>query len=86
MSNILSPKTLKDIVEDIERLGKRRKIQRAGKRGVVVIISKKDWQALLKNGDSVGMIQVFSENELHEKFGDNPEEFIVRVKITPVAD
>lgn len=52
---------------------------------VTVIISKKDWQALLKNGDSVELIQVFSENELHEKFGDNPEKYIVRVKIAPVA-
>ena len=55
------------------------------KEEATVIISKKDWRALLKNGDSVGLIQVFSEGELHEKFGDKPEKYIVRVKITPVA-
>lgn len=83
-SNVLSQETLRGVVKDIERLGKRRKMQQAGK-GVTVIISKKDWQALLKNGDSVEMIRVFSEGELHQEFGDKPEKYIVRVKITPTT-
>lgn len=51
---------------------------------VIVIISKRDWQALLENGGSVGMIRVFSEDELHKEFGDKPEEYTVRVKITRI--
>ncbi len=53
---------------------------------VTTIISKRDWRILSKNGGSVGMIQVFSEGELHEKFGDKPEQYIMRVKITPVTE
>ncbi len=59
--------------------------EQEGPQEATAIISKKDWQTLLKNGSSVGMIQVFSEGELHEKFGDRPEQYIVRVKITPVV-
>lgn len=54
------------------------------KRNVTVIISKSAWEALLA-GKKVAVLRVFSEGELHHEFGDNPEEFIVRVKITPVT-
>lgn len=54
--------------------------------GATVTISKHAWQALLR-GERVAALRVFSEDELkHHQFGDNPKEFIVRVKITPVAD
>lgn len=51
-----------------------------------VTISKHAWQALLR-GERVAALRVFSKDELlHHQFGDDPEEFIVGVKITPVTD
>ncbi len=59
---------------------------RLSKNEVTVTISKHAWQALLR-GERVAALRVFSADELlHHQFGNNPEEFIVRVKITPVTD
>lgn len=53
---------------------------------VTVTIYRSAWQALLK-GERVAALRVFSEDELlHHQFGNDPGEFIVRVKITPVTD
>ncbi len=54
------------------------------KNEATVTISKHAWQALLR-GERVAALRVFSEDELlHHQFGNDPGEFIVRVKITPV--
>ena len=55
------------------------------KNEATVTIYKSAWQALLR-GKRVAALRVFSADELlHHQFGDNPEEFIIRVKITPVT-
>jgi len=78
-----SKECLEGIVQDIEKLGKKRK-RTAGKE-VTVAIYKSAWQALLK-GERVAALRVFSKDDLlHHQFGDKPEEFIIRVKITPVT-
>ncbi len=79
-----SEKSLRGVVQDIEKLGKEGR--KMAKEAVTVTISKHAWQALLR-GERVAALRVFSEDELlHHQFGKDPEEFIIKVKITPVTD
>ncbi len=77
-----SEKSLKNVVRDIEELGKEGR--KMAKKVVTVTISKSAWQALLR-GESLAILRIFSEGELHHEFGDNPEKYTIRVKITPVS-
>jgi hypothetical protein len=52
---------------------------------ITVTIYRSAWQALLR-GERVAALRVFSKNDLlNHQFGDKPEEFIIRVKITPIV-
>ncbi len=56
------------------------------KRNVTVTIYKSAWQALLR-GEKVAALRVFSKDELlNHQFGDKPEKYIMRVRITPVTE
>lgn len=50
---------------------------------VFVIISRRDW-GILKSGGKVSLLRIFDESELHHEFGDRPDDFVVRVKISEV--
>jgi hypothetical protein len=82
MSEIrFSQGTLEGVVEDIEELGKKRKPKQAG---VTVIISKKDWRALLWR--KIRILQVFFPSEkkaLRGEFGIRQKEDSIRIKIIP---
>jgi hypothetical protein len=81
---VFSQKTLKGIARDVEKLGKELEKQRA-KEGVTVIISKSAWRALLRK-EKVAVLRIFSEGQLHYEFGDSPEEYVLRVRISPAGD
>jgi len=48
---------------------------------VTVIVSRKDWRALLR-GESLLILRIYEKRELVREFGENPGKYIVRVRIT----
>ena len=50
----------------------------------VVIFSKMEWGEFLAGQRKT--LTIFQESDLHHEFGDKPEEYIVRVKITEIRD
>ena len=53
--------------------------------GVTVLINKSAWRALLA-GEDVAILQVYTRGKLHHEFGDHPEQYVKKVRITPVED
>jgi hypothetical protein len=47
---------------------------------VTVILSKQEWEELLLRGRKT--LTIFKETDLHFEFGDDPNDYIVRVKMT----
>ncbi len=84
MSFAFDQRTLRGVVKDIERLGKGRKMRQA-EMGITVIISKRDWRALL--GRKIKLLQVFSPGEraaLRKQFGIHQKRDSIKVRIAPI--
>ncbi|MFH0873433.1 MAG: hypothetical protein V1846_01185 [Candidatus Komeilibacteria bacterium] len=51
---------------------------------LMVVVARREWQRLLDG--QTNTVTVLKETDLHRFFGDHPEEYIVRLKVTALPE